>query len=140
MSDRNAIRQYQKVDTQSGIMDASPHQLIALLINGALSRLSYAKGCIERNDFAGKGEQLGKGIDIINALQGCLDMDAGGEVSVNLNALYDYMLRRLMQASLNNDTAIIDEVTSLLREIKSGWDGIPQRLQAAQADGQTVAV
>lgn len=140
MSDRNAIQQYQKVNTQSGIMDASPHQLIAMLINGALSRLSYAKGCIERDDFAGKGEQLGKGMDIIGGLQGCLDMDAGGEISANLNALYDYMIRRLTEASLNNDTDIVDEVILLLREIKSGWDGIPQQLHQTKKDQEAIAV
>lgn len=126
MNNRRAINQYQSVNTQSSINDASPHQLIAMLINGALSRLSTAKGCMERKDFAEKGLQLGKSIDIIGGLQGSLDMEAGGNISANLDALYDYMIRRLSEASLNNDMAVVDEVISLLKEVKAGWDGIPE--------------
>ncbi len=140
MNDRNAIRQYQNVNTQSGVVDANPHQLIAMLINGALTRLSSAKGCIERKDFAGKGEQLGKGIDIISGLQGCLDMDAGGDISSNLNALYDYMVRRLTEASLNNDMEIVDEVIALLREIKTGWEGIPEEFHNQHSTGSVAAL
>ncbi len=125
MNTRTATKQYQKVDAQSAVMDASPHQLIAILINGALTRLTTAKGCMQRTDNAGKGEQLGKGMDIISGLQSSLDMQAGGVVSEKLDALYDYMMRRLMQASLSNDMDIVDEVIVLLREIKSGWDNIP---------------
>jgi flagellar protein FliS len=51
-------------------------------------------------------------------------MEAGGEIAENLDSLYDYMLRRLMKAHAENDVAILDEVISLLREIKLGWDGI----------------
>ncbi len=125
MNARTATRQYQQVGNQSAIMDASPHALIAMLINGAVTRLTTAKGCIQRDDTAGKGEHLGQGIDIISGLQSSLDMEAGGEISEKLDALYDYMVRRLMQASLQNDMSIVDEVISLLREIQSGWDNIP---------------
>lgn len=126
MNNRQAINQYQRVNTQSSVHDASPHQLIAMLINGALTRLSTAKGCMERKDFAEKGVQLGKSMDIITGLQSSLDMDAGGDISANLDALYDYMIRKLSEASINNDMAIVDEVIGLLMEIKMGWDGIPE--------------
>ena len=140
MNNQRAIRQYQHVNTQSNIDDASPHQLIAMLINGALSRLSTAKGCIERQDFAGKGVQIGKSIDIIGGLQSSLDMDTGGDISANLDALYDYMNRRLSQASLNNDIGIVDEVVSLLREIKGGWDSIPEEFHHLSDKAKTESV
>jgi flagellar protein FliS len=126
MMNQRAIKQYQKVNAQSSIDGASPHQLIAMLINGAITRLSTAKGCMERKDFAGKGVQLGKSIDIIDGLQGCLDMDAGGDVSAKLDSLYDYMIRRLSEASRNNDMEIVNEVIGLLHNVKAGWDGIPE--------------
>ena len=50
--------------------------------------------------------------------------DHGGEISSNLERLYDYMNRRLLEASSANDTLMIDEVMKLLLEVKSGWDGI----------------
>jgi len=139
MNNRRAINQYQRVNTQSCIENASSHQLIAMLINGALSRLSTAKGCMERKDFAEKGVELGKSINIITGLQGSLDMDAGGDISANLDSLYDYMVRRLSEASLNNDMKVVDEVIGLLREVKAGWDGIPEEFHDLSKQKQASA-
>lgn len=125
MYQKTAIKQYQNVNAQSAITDASPHQLIAMLIDGSLARLASAKGSIERKDYAAKGMNIGKAVDIINGLQSSLDMEVGGEIATNLDRLYDYMVRRLMDASIKNDAAIIDEVVVLLKEIKYGWDNIP---------------
>jgi flagellar protein FliS len=58
-------------------------------------------------------------------LRGGLDLEHGGEVAENLNALYEFMVRRLFQASAKNDTDILDEVSELLREVKAGWDEMP---------------
>lgn len=140
MNGQQAINQYQRVNTQSSIDDASPHQLIAMLINGALSRLSTAKGAMQRQDYAEKGVQLGKSIDIIGGLQSSLDMEAGGDISANLDALYDYMIRRLSEASRNNDMTVVDEVISLLKEIKQGWDGIPQEFHNLTDEKATASV
>ena len=139
MNNQYAVNQYRHVNTQTNIDDASPHQLIAMLINGALSRLATAKGCIERKDFAGKGLQLGKSIDIIGGLQSSLDMETGGDISANLDALYDYMIRKLSEASLANDMSKVDEVISLLREIKTGWDNIPSEFHHDSASTPTKA-
>jgi flagellar protein FliS len=68
---------------------------------------------------------LSKASAILEALRGCLDFEVGGEVSENLYALYSYMIDRLLDASIQNDSSIVDEVSLLLKEIKSGWDAIP---------------
>ncbi len=47
----------------------------------------------------------------------------------NLDRLYDYMERQLLQANLKNDVNILDEVSSLLKEIKVGWDAIPAEIR-----------
>ena len=143
MYQNKAVKQYQSINTQSAVMDANPHQLIAMLINGALSRLATARGSIARQDHAEKGVNIGKALDIINGLQSSLDMDAGGEISSNLYNLYDYMTRRLMEASLHSDVAIVDEVVMLLKEIKTGWDNVPvefhNKTQASSAQERSAA-
>ena len=78
-----------------------------------------------RNDIGKKGEVIGQAVSIIGGLRSSLDMKTGGEIAVNLDNLYEYMERQLIQANLENDTGILDEVAVLLREIKTAWDSIP---------------
>ena len=104
---------------------ADPHRLIQMLFEGVLERVAVARGAMQQGDVATKGERIGRAIDILDGLRMHLDMEQGGELASNLEALYDYMQRRLVEANLRNDVAALDEVANLLREIKSGWDAIP---------------
>lgn len=121
---KNALAQYQKIDQESAVDGASPHRLIQLLMTGALERLSQARMAMEQGDIPRKGMMLGKAVGIIGGLQSSLDRDQAPEVVDNLDALYDYMQRRLLEANLRNDPAIIDEVRELMGTVKSGWDEI----------------
>lgn len=118
------VSQYSQVDSYSGVTDANPHQLIQMLLDGAMKKIALAKGIMERGEVAGKGEIISQAIAIIDGLRASLNLDAG-ELAANLDDLYEYMGRRLVQANLKNDVTILDEVSSLLREIKSAWESIP---------------
>lgn len=116
--------QYRQVGMTSEVEGADPHRLIQMLMEGALTRMSQAKNMIDDKNYEGKAKLLGRVMEIIATLQSSLDHDHGGEISSNLERLYDYMNRRLLEASSANDTLMIDEVMKLLLEVKSGWDGI----------------
>lgn len=120
----SAIAAYRDTGVQAGIEGASRHQLVAMLLNGALDHLARARGLLERGDMAGKGEQLGRALDVIAGLRGCLDVERGGELAERLESLYDYMERRLAQASLDNRVDMVDEVIALMTEIRDGWSAI----------------
>ena len=124
LSGTPAAQHYQKIDTLSNIEDASPHRLIQLLMERALVRIGQARGHMERNEIHRKGESLGDAIDVIEGLQASLNHDADERMSENFDALYAYMMRRLLEANLQNDPAILDEVSGLLRELKEAWDAI----------------
>ena len=119
-----ALRQYQTVNTQSQVGDASPHRLIQLLMEGGMSRLAQARGAMQHGQVAIKGELIGKAISIIGGLREGLNLQHGGEVAANLDRLYEYMVSRLVEANRSNDAAMLDEVAGLLRNVKSGWDAI----------------
>ncbi len=119
-----AMKQYQRVSVQSEVFEASPHRLIQMLMDGGLERIAQARGAIQREKLAEKGELIGKAISIIGGLREPLDHKVGGELSQNLDSLYEYMTRRLLEANRGNDIAALDEVAGLLREVKSGWDAI----------------
>ena len=123
----SGLNEYRKVHA-SGVSDASPHRVVQVMLQTAIDRLAEAKGHMERGDPAQKTEAVGKALAIVEALQLNLDVERGGELVDNLNNLYDYMTRTLLQANAGNDPALVDEVAGLLGEIKTGWDGI---------DGQT---
>ncbi len=118
----NPISSYQKVEYDANIESASPHQLVALLFQGAEQAIALARVHMENGNLADKGLSISKAIDIINlGLKASLDIEAGGEIAQNLAALYDYMVRRLISANIKNQPAILDEVSGLLGEISSAW-------------------
>lgn len=119
-----ALRHYHEVKRRSDIEGASPHRLIQVLFESALERLARARGHILRSEVGAKGEQLGRAISIVASLRESLDTGQGGALAANLALLYDYMERRLLQANLESSCEMVDEVSSLLRQIKEGWDNI----------------
>lgn len=124
MNAMTAMRQYQSVNTQAQAIEADPHRLIQMLLEGGLTRLAQARGAMQRDQVAEKGELISKAIGIVGGLRQALDMEKGGEIADNLDRLYEYMTTRLMEANLKNDPAIVEEVSELLREVKTGWDAI----------------
>jgi flagellar protein FliS len=126
---KKALEGYGRNAVESEVNYASPYRIIQMLMEGALTKLATAKGCIARNDIAEKSRQITWGMNIIQGLRTSLDAEKGGDIASNLDSLYEYMGRRLLEANVNNDAAIIDEVITLLREIKAGWDAIPAEYQ-----------
>ena len=124
-ANQGAVGEYAAVGTQTGVTEATPHRLIQMLLDGALDKIARAKGAMQRREIAEKGNYITSASSIIHGLHNSLDMEAGGDMASNLGNLYDYMVRRLMEGHAANDLAALDEVASLLREIKSGWDAIP---------------
>ncbi len=127
-----AMQQYRQNHIHGSVETASPHRLVQMLMEGVQEKLLAAKGFMAKNDIAKKGEHISWAISIIDSLRACLDTEQGGEVAVNLGNLYDYMERRLLEANLKNDPAIIDEVGMLMAQIKSGWDAIPAEFHHAK--------
>ncbi len=131
MQNSAAMNQYKQVGVQSAVGNADPHTLIQMLIDGAIQRLNTAKMHMKQNNISLKGESIGKAISIIDGLRSSLDMDKGGEIAKNLESLYEYMQRQLLAANLDNKMENIDEVLSLMNEIRAGWQTIPQDVRNA---------
>ncbi len=130
---RNLAEQYRRTAVSSRVAEADPHQLIAMLFEGASQRIRRAQACLAQGDVAQKGKALGEACAIVGHLNGSLDHEAGGEVAANLSSLYDYIVRRLTEANLHNDAGAMAEVLGLLGEVESAWNSIPQPLRGAVA-------
>jgi flagellar protein FliS len=127
---QEALKQYRELGLETQINNASPHRLIQLLMDGALERMNGAKSAMERGDAATKGVLIGKAMGIVSGLRSSLDMSVEGtDLPERLDDLYDYMGRRLLEASAFNKVEMLTEVIELLKTVKSGWDAIEPQVQ-----------
>lgn len=119
------VQAYAQVDLQSRVQSASPHQLVTMLFDGAHSALVRARILMEKGDVAARGQAITKAINIIdNGLRASLDHEKGGEISLDLEQLYDYMTRSLMRANLHNEIDTLQHVDELLMGISDAWKQI----------------
>lgn len=131
---KRGVNAYANVGLETGITSASPHKLIIMLYDGALAALLKAKTNMAAGNVPVKGKAISQAITIVaNGLRVSLDMNAGGEVAEQLDSLYDYMSRRLFEANLKNDVAIVDEVHGLLSDLRGAWVEIGDKVGQGQA-------
>ena len=104
--------------------DASPHEVISLLLDGALERIEQARTTLAKGDCDGAGVLIGRVVGIVNGLRDSLDIHRGGDIAVNLDSLYDYISTRLCAAEKEDGEEILQEAAKLLDEVKEGWDAI----------------
>lgn len=126
MNGLQAISAYRSVKTQRAVVDPNPHALVLMLLDGAIEKTAAALGRMRQGEIAERGRLISGSIAIVDNLRVSLDQQSGGELAANLDRLYDYMSRRLLEANLKNDPDRLDEVISLLKGIREAWDAMPQ--------------
>ncbi|OCG45980.1 flagellar export chaperone FliS [Gilliamella sp. Choc5-1] len=113
---------YEQVNLETRISQASPHQLIVLLFDGALNAIKLASLYIQKGNIVGKGNAISKAINIVdNGLKSCLDLEKGGEIAENLERLYHYISQQLLLANLHNDQEKLQTCFDLLNNIAESW-------------------
>ncbi|MBI5911050.1 MAG: flagellar export chaperone FliS [Betaproteobacteria bacterium] len=137
-----AVNAYARIGAETGVVSASPHQLILMLYEGAIVAIASAQQHLRLNGIAARGEAISKAISIIDGgLKASLDLNVGGELAKNLSELYQYMGRRLVQANLRNDHAGFEEVRLLLLQLKGAWETLALASAAAAVQpGRPAAV
>jgi flagellar protein FliS len=99
----------------------SQKELILMLYDGALKFTTEARDSIEKKDFATSYKAIVKARDIVTELLCILNVDQGGEVAVNLQRLYIYVIGRLTEANFTHEVALLDNVLTILQNLRSGW-------------------
>lgn len=131
---QRGVNAYAKVGLETSVSSASPHKLIVMLYDGALVAVLSALTNMKAGNIPAKGTAISKAITIIdNGLRAALDKNAGGEIADGLDALYEYMSARLLQANLNNQPEILEEVQRLLTDLREAWNAIGPAGQPASA-------
>lgn len=123
---------YRQVGVQTGVDSASPHQLVQMLFDACQDSLAQARGAIATGDVQAKGRAIGRAARIVEeGLKACLNLDAGGALAADLNALYAYIGVRLTQANLGNDVATLEECGRLLEPLRAAWVAIGPQVAAS---------
>lgn len=120
---------YRSVATHGGVAAADPHQLILMLLDGALERLAKARGCLERGAHGEKTQHVARALAIVGELRASLD-SSQGPLAERLDALYEYISRQLLRAHVEHDPRLLDSLAGLLGEIRAAWVAIPAQVRA----------
>ena len=118
---------------ESRILTADPVELVHILYEYALIEVGNARACQKAGDIAGRAKAVTQALAILGELEGSLNHKVGGSISQNLSRLYQYMRRRLLEASMNQQTGPLDEVESLLETLDEGWSAIQHKSAAPAA-------
>ena len=118
---------------QTQVQSRTPLELVVMLYDGALVSLSSARAAIERRDIASRRDAIGRALAIISELQSTLNMEQGGEVAAQLDDLYEFASRRLLDATIKNEVTPVDEVTRVFTTLRDAWQTIAAAPVAAAA-------
>lgn len=132
---RHASALYQQNSVAGGVESADPHQLVGMLLDGAMDRIAQARGHIQHGQVAAKGSCIAKAVAIVGELRDSLDHKVEPALSQRLESLYEYIIRRLLFAQLHDDVGALDEAARLLAPVREGWQGI-RGTYLAQAEAQ----
>ena len=127
-----ALAQYGQIKNDAQTSYASPHQLMLMLFDGAIEAMSMTVGAIQNKNFEVRSKQNTRSITIINGMRDCLDMEAGGDLANNLYSLYQYMAQELFKASFKNDADTIQNIQTMLKDIRESWEKIPVNMHYMQ--------
>ena len=100
-------------------MTAPPEELTLMLYDGCVKFLSRAEIGLEDNNIEMINNNLVKAQNIISELNVSLNMNY--EVSQGLRPVYDFLHSRLLDANIQKDKAIVEEVKGFVMELRDTW-------------------
>ena len=116
---------YRALSVQTGVVDASPHRLIEMLLEGALEAIARARVAMGQRDAVARVGAVTRALRIVDeGLKAALDYTAGGEIAANLGEIYRYVTVLLTEANNEGSDAKLAEAARLLETVREGWRGI----------------
>lgn len=116
-----AFQAYKETGTSTAIMDATPHQLTALLFKALLDKLAIAEGAISRGDVPSRCDAISKATNIVMELKSTLDLENGGDVANELDRLYEFSVSELLDANSQKSIDKIRSVRAVISQINEAW-------------------
>ncbi len=115
---KNAAKEY----LERQVQNATPAERVVLAYDGIIRHLLAARRAIEEKNIEARFMSNKKAADLISYLMETLDMEKGGEIAENLQRLYFYMLRKLVEVDIKNSVEAVDDVLGHVRKLRSSWE------------------
>ncbi len=104
---------------QNKIMTASPAELTLILYEGAIKFCNIAIVAIENKDYAKANTNIQKAERIIGEFQATLNYKYA--TAKDFEVVYDYLMKRLLEANMRKDKEVLEEVLKHLRTMRDTW-------------------
>lgn len=114
---KNAYQKYKNTSVQS----ASKEKILLMLYEGAIKFTKLAIKAIEEKKIADRGINIGRAFDIVMELNNTLDHNVGGEVAVQLEQLYMFVMEQYTKANLTGDAEPLKSNLKILNNLYEGW-------------------
>ena len=124
---RAGTARYQSVDFTSRIEGATPHRLVQIMYEELLKALDAMAYATARGDYVQRGEHQSRVLAILTGLETSLDFDKGGQIAVDLVAIYREGRRLVIAGGREGDAQLIVRAREMIQEIAGAWDAIGQR-------------
>jgi len=119
---------------ETRILSATPMELVRLLYQGCVLAVRDARHHLAEGRIAERSRAITQACEILMELNSALDHQRGGEIAGRLAQLYDYMLRRLLQANSEQSEAPLAEVLGLLGTLGEAWESLQPAKPVALAE------
>lgn len=114
------MARYRKTEVET----AGKLDLVIMCYDKAIQSLRQARTFYEEKAYEQKGRSLQRALDILNELRSSLDLERGGDIAKNLDALYGYLTTSLVQGDLRGNLKVFDEGVRILSGLKGAWERI----------------
>jgi flagellar secretion chaperone FliS len=109
---------------QTHVQSRSPLELVVMLYDGALRFCDQAATAMDAGDMTTKAVAMSRAFAILAELQNTLNVNEGGDVARQLDALYAHMHDRLIDANIQRSSAPIRDVMRLLTPLRDAWSQV----------------
>ena len=124
---RAGTARYQSVDISSRVEGATPHRLVQIMYEELLKALDAMAFATARGDYVQRGEHQSRVLAILTGLETSLDFDKGGQIAVDLVAIYREARRLVIAGARESDAKLVTQAREMIQEISNAWDAIGRR-------------
>jgi flagellar secretion chaperone FliS len=130
---------YQNIYFQNQVRSANREQILIMLYDGAIQFLRQAREAMENNKKFLKIEKTGKVVNILSELSNTLDFENGGDMALQLDSIYWYMIKELIRSNVQDDPEPLNVAERILKDLRDGWIGAIEKIKSEPTVSSTLS-